>query len=118
MRPYRQRFELRKMRIRKKISELSDRPRLTVFRSDNHFYAQIIDDKTSTTLVAASTLEKSIKKEKKSNCNINAAVQVAELITHRASEKNIKQVVFDRSGYKYHGNIKAFADIARKYLEF
>ena len=118
MRTSRQRFELRKMRIRKRISNLSDRSRLSIFKSCNHIYAQIIDDKTSSTLVAASTLEKSIKTEKKSNCNKSAAIQVGELISQRASNMGIIKVVFDKSGYKYHGVIKAFADAARKNLEF
>jgi large subunit ribosomal protein L18 len=111
-------FEIRKNRIRARISKVSDRARLSVFRSGKHLYAQIIDDKYSITIISASTLDKEIRELKKSNCNIEAATKVGTLLAKRAGEKGVTQVVFDKSGYKYHGVIKAIADAARKELEF
>lgn len=111
-------FAIRKNRVRAKISKVSDRARLSVFRSGKHLYAQIIDDKHSTTIISASTLDKEIRQLKKSNCNITAATKVGLLIAKRAKESGLAQVVFDKSGYKYHGVIKAIADGARQGLEF
>ena len=102
----------RKARIRKKLSGTSERPRLTVFRSGKHTYAQLIDDLTHKTIVSASTVEKSFSGSGKSN--IEAATAVGKLIAERAQEKNIKNVVFDRSGYLYHGRISAIANSARE----
>jgi large subunit ribosomal protein L18 len=118
MRDYKSRFDIRKKRLRAKILKYSDRFRLSVFRSNQHIYAQIIDDVNSNTLVSASTVEKNIKKHNKSNCNINSAMAIGSLIGERASELGIKEVVFDKSGYKYHGLIKTLADSARKFLNF
>jgi len=111
----------RHKRIRKKIFGTPERPRLSVYRSLNHFYAQIIDDTAGRTLVAASTLEPEYEKiaGKRGGKSIEAARRVAELLVKRALEKGIKKVVFDRGGFMYHGKIKAFADRCRELgLEF
>jgi large subunit ribosomal protein L18 len=113
-----QKFENRKNRTRSSIAKLSTRHRLTVFKSGQHVYAQVIDDKNSNTVTAASTLDATIKKLDKSNCNIDSAIKVGKLIGERAKEKGITQVVFDKGGYKYHGVVKALADAARENLEF
>lgn len=106
-------------RIRKKISGTSLRPRLCVFKSSGHIYAQIIDDAKGHTLVAASSLESGMKDFKGHKGNKDAAKIVGSLIGKKAIEKNIKQVVFDRSGYIYHGRVKTLADAAREAgLEF
>lgn len=105
-------------RIRKKISGTNDRPRLCVYKSLSHTYAQIIDDVNGLTLVAASTNEPSLR-DLESRTNIDAARKVGELIANKAKEKGISSVVFDRSGYKYHGRIAALAEAARENgLEF
>ncbi|AMX84829.1 50S ribosomal protein L18 [Geobacillus subterraneus] len=107
----------RHARIRKKIVGTTERPRLSVFRSNKHIYAQIIDDTKSATIVSASTLDKEFGLD--STNNIDAAKKVGELVAKRALEKGIKQVVFDRGGYLYHGRVKALADAAREAgLEF
>lgn len=103
----------RKIRIRKKISGDADRPRLVVFRSNLHIYAQIVDDHTGKTLVAASTLTLK-KSEEKAHGNKAGADLVGKEIARLAQEKNITSVVFDRNGYLYHGRIKAVADGARE----
>jgi large subunit ribosomal protein L18 len=90
------------------------RARLSVFRSSKHIYAQLIDDVKGTTLIVASTLEKPMREGAKSGANIAAAKAVGKLIAERAKEKGIKDVVFDRGGYLYHGRIKALADAARE----
>ncbi len=118
MRNPRKRFEIRRQRIRTKLAKVSDRLRLTVFKSNMHLHAQIIDDNNSYTLVAASTTEKDLKQLNKSNCNKAMAEKLAELMTKRAAKKGISKVVFDKGGYKYHGVIKAFADTMRKELDF
>lgn len=112
------RFQRKKDRIRAKLKKISDRNRLSVFRSNKHIYAQIIDDSKSETLVFVSSLDKEIKQENKSNCNKDFAVKVANLLIKKAKEKNIKEVAFDRGGRKYHGVIKTFADEVRKELVF
>jgi large subunit ribosomal protein L18 len=99
-------------RVRKKISGTSERPRLCVFRSNNHIYAQIIDDIAGHTLVSASTLDKSADLD--STKNKDASKFVGELVAKRALEKGITEVVFDRSGYIYHGRIKELAESARE----
>ncbi len=107
-----QRRERRKASIRKKIYGSSSRPRLTVFRSCKHIYAQIIDDTIGKTLVAASTLGKDYKGgdgDKKAD-----AMRIGEILAMKCKAKGIQQVVFDRSGYKYHGRVKALAEAARK----
>lgn len=98
-------------RVRKKLSGTAERPRLNVFRSNQHIYAQLIDDVSSTTIASASTLDKNVSLDATSN--IEAAKQVGQLVAERAIEKGIKHVVFDRGGYLYHGRIKALADAAR-----
>ena len=107
------------MRIRNRFSGSAERPRLAVFRSNNHVYAQVIDDVNGTTLVSASTLEKDIKTELKNTDDIEAATKIGDVVAKRALEKGIKAVVFDRGGYIYHGKVKALADAAREAgLEF
>ena len=103
----------RKVRIRKKISGTAERPRLVVYRSNLHIYAQVVDDAAGTTLVSASTLTLSRNGEKAS-CTKAGADRVGREIARLALEKNIRQVVFDRNGYLYHGRIKAVADGARE----
>jgi large subunit ribosomal protein L18 len=113
-----QSFQKRKERVRIKLKKVSDRNRLSVFKSGQHIYAQIIDDATARTLVSASTLDKEIRKLNKSNCNVENAIKVGKLIGERAAKKAIKLVAFDKGGHKYHGVIKALADEARKNLNF
>jgi len=102
--------EKRKLRIRKKIFGTKERPRLCVFRSNKHIYAQIVDDIEGKTLVSAKDQELKLN-EKKSGVEIS--FEVGKLIAKKALEKGIKKVVFDRSGYKYHGRVKAVAEGAR-----
>ena len=104
----------RKIRVRKKISGNTERPRLNVFRSARHIYAQIIDDTTGQTLVSASTLLEAVGSGLNSTGNIEAASKVGAEIARRALEKNISSVVFDRSGFLYHGRVKALAESARE----
>jgi large subunit ribosomal protein L18 len=104
----------RRQRIRKKVFGTSERPRLCIFRSLNHIYAQIIDDTKGHTLVAASTLDKELKDLKGHKGNKEFAKKVGELIAERAIKLGITKVVFDRAGYKYHGCVKALADAARE----
>lgn len=105
-------------RVRAKVAGTAERPRLNVFRSLNHIYAQVIDDASATTLAAASTIAKK-GEDKISGGNIDAAAHVGRLVAERAKEKGVTKVVFDRGGYLYHGRIKALADAAREAgLEF
>ena len=107
------------MRIRNRFSGTAERPRLCVFRSNNHMYAQIIDDTVGNTLVSASTLEKDVKAELTKTNNVDAAVYLGTVIGKRAVEKGITKVVFDRGGYIYQGKVAALADAAREAgLEF
>jgi len=107
------------MRVRNKITGTPERPRLSVFRSHKHIYAQLIDDITGKTVCCASTVNKEVSKQIKHGGDIKAAELVGELLAQRAVMKGIKKVVFDRGPYKYHGRIKALADSARKSgLEF
>ncbi len=109
----------RHLRIRKKVFGTSERPRLAVYRSNKHIYAQIIDDTKGHTLVFASTLDKELRDKLEKTWDKNAAREVGKLIGKRALEKGIKKVVFDRGGFKYHGRIKELADGAREAgLEF
>ena len=109
----------RHLRVRKKINGTTERPRLSVFRSSKHIYAQIIDDTKGVTLVAASTVEKDLLTDDANGGNVEAARLVGETIAKRAKEKGISQIVFDRGGYLYHGRIQALADAAREAgLEF
>ncbi len=100
----------KKARIRRKLSGDAERPRLCIFRSTKHIYAQVIDDVTGKTLVAASTLDIDGAK----NANKDTATAIGKEIAKRAQQKNIKAVVFDRNGYLYHGRVKALADGARE----
>ncbi|MBP3324959.1 MAG: 50S ribosomal protein L18 [Coprococcus sp.] len=107
------------MRVRNHLAGTSASPRLAVFRSNNHMYAQIIDDSVGNTLVSASTVEKSVKAELEKTNDVDAAAYVGKVIAERALEKGIKSVVFDRGGFVYHGKIQALADAAREAgLEF
>ncbi len=107
----------RHARVRKRLSGSSERPRMVIFRSLNHVYAQVVDDSQGHTLAAASSLDASLKGQKLSLKQ--KAEKVGELIAARSQEKGIKAVVFDRGGYKYHGRVAALAEAARsKGLEF
>ena len=101
-------------RLRNRFAGTAERPRLAVFRSNNHMYAQIIDDTVGNTLVAASTAEKSAKAELEHTNTVDAAAYVGTLIAKRALEKGIETVVFDRGGFIYQGKIQALADAARE----
>ena len=110
----RQKVRVKKhMKIRNRFSGTSARPRLSVFRSNNHMYAQIIDDTVGTTLVSASTLEKEVKAELEKTNNVDAAAYLGTIIAKRALEKGITTVVFDRGGFIYQGKIAALAEAAR-----
>ena len=102
------------MKIRNRFSGTAERPRLAVFRSNNHMYAQIIDDTVGNTLVSASTLEKEIKAELEKTKNVDAAAYLGTVIAKRAIEKGITEVVFDRGGFIYQGKVQALADAARE----
>ena len=107
------------MKIRNRFSGTPERPRLAVFRSNNHMYAQIIDDTVGHTLVAASTLEKDVKADLEKTNDVAAAAKLGTVIAQRAIEKGIKSVVYDRGGFVYQGKIKALAEAAREAgLEF
>ena len=106
-------------RMRNRFSGTAERPRLCVFRSNNHMYAQIIDDVAQNTIVSASTVEKDIKAELEKTNNVEAAAYLGTVIAKRALEKGIKTVVFDRGGFIYQGKVSALADAAREAgLEF
>ncbi len=102
------------MRIRNRFSGTAERPRLAVFRSNNHMYAQIIDDTVGKTLVSASTMEKAIKAELEKTNDVEAAAYIGTVIGKRAVEAGITEVVFDRGGYIYMGKVAALADAARE----
>ncbi len=104
----------RKIRIRKKIFGTPERPRLTITKSLNHIYAQIIDDSVGKTLTAMSTRDKSIRRENVSGGNIAACKKVGEVLAQKALSLGISQIAFDRNGYVYHGRVKALADAARE----
>ena len=101
-----------KRRIRKKVSGTQERPRLSVFRSNKGFYAQVIDDAAGKTILSVSSLDKSIAGEKLNK--IDQAKAVGKLVAQKSSDAGVKEVVFDRNGYLYHGRVKAFADAARE----
>ena len=106
-------------KIRNRFTGTPERPRLAVFRSNNHMYAQIIDDVAANTLVSASTLDKDVKAELEKTNDVAAAAYLGTVIAKKALEKGIKAVVFDRGGFIYHGKVKALADAAREAgLEF
>ena len=107
------------LRVRNRFSGTAERPRLAVFRSNNHMYAQIIDDTVGKTIVAASTLEKSVKAELEKTNDVAAAAHLGTVIAKRALENGINTVVFDRGGFIYQGKVKALAEAAREAgLEF
>jgi len=106
-------------KLRNRFSGTAERPRLAVFRSNNHMYAQIIDDTVGNTLVSASTLQKDVKAELEKTNNVEAAVYLGTVIAKKALEKGITAVVFDRGGFIYQGKVKALAEAAREAgLEF
>ncbi|MEB3309396.1 MAG: 50S ribosomal protein L18 [Snowella sp.] len=104
----------RHQRIRRKVSGTAERPRLAVFRSNQHIYAQLIDDVAQHTIAAASTLEAEVKEKLDSTANSEASATVGKLIAQRALAKGIEEVVFDRGGNLYHGRVKSLADAARE----
>lgn len=104
----------RQIRVRKKVKGTSERPRLNVFKSAKHIYAQLIDDTTGKTLVATSTLADDVKSELSYTGNVEAAQKVGAAIAKKALDQQISSVVFDRNGFLYHGRIKALADSARE----
>lgn len=109
----------RHIRVRKKVAGTTQRPRLTVYRSLRHIFAQIIDDHEGSTLVAASSMDPQFKVKKVEGKKVDMAKAVGQLLAEKAVEKQIKQVVFDRRGFRYHGRVKALAEGAReKGLEF
>lgn len=108
------RRERRRLRVRRKVNGTTERPRLTVFRSHKNIYAQLIDDRAGKTLVAASSMEKSLKQQVPNGGNKAAAVAVGTTLAAKAVQAGIKKVVFDRNGYQYHGRIRELADAARK----
>ena len=101
-------------KLRNRFSGTTECPRLAVFRSNNHMYAQIIDDTVGNTLVSASTLQKEVKANLEKTNDVNAAAYLGKVIAERALEKGIKDVVFDRGGFIYHGKVQALADAARE----
>ena len=103
----------RHQRVRRKVQGTADRPRLSVFRSLRHMYAQVVDDVAGHTVTAASSLEKELAKELEGKPMVAVARRVGEVVAQRAKEKGIEAVVFDRGGYKYHGKVAALADGAR-----
>lgn len=110
---------LRHRRVRRKVVGREARPRLCVFRSLNHIYAQVIDDARGQTLVTASTLEEQLRGRTNGRTKAEAAKLVGQLLAQRAREQGVSQVVFDRGGYRYHGRVKALAEAAREAgLEF
>jgi len=106
--------ERKKKNIRRKIKGNENRPRLTVFRSNRHIYAQVIDDTKGHTLVTSSSLDKELRGILQKPWNRESAYKVGEVLAKKALQKNIKKVVFDRAGYKFHGRVKALAEGARK----
>ncbi len=109
----------RHFRVRKRVVGTAERPRLNVFRSDKHIYAQVIDDSVGHTLVSASTIDTALKADAADQAKLAAAKLVGKLVAERALEAGVRQVVFDRGGFRYHGRVKALADAAREAgLEF
>ncbi len=106
--------EKRKRRVRKKIFGTQERPRLTVFRSAKHIYAQVVVDETGNTIAGASTLDKEAKEHEAFSGKVEAAEFIGKLVAQRAKEKGVTKVVFDRNGFLYHGRVKAVSNGARK----
>jgi large subunit ribosomal protein L18 len=108
-------FQRRRLRVRRTLAKAAGgKPRLSVFRSSKHIYAQVIDDAKGQTVAAASSLDKALKDQLKSGADKAAAANVGKLIAERARQAGITKVVFDRGGYMYHGRVKALADAARE----
>jgi large subunit ribosomal protein L18 len=103
-----------RVRIREKVHGSAERPRLAIFKSGKHIYAQVIDDSSGRTVAQASSLDSDVKAKGKAGANVAMAGRVGELVAHRAKEKGVARVVFDRGGYIYHGKVRALADAARK----
>lgn len=117
--PQENKRQLRHVRLRKKVSGTAERPRLAVHFSERHITAQIIDDSEGKTLASVHTTESDLRSDKSTRANVETAVKVGKLIAERVATKNVKKVVFDRGGFKYHGKVKALADAAREAgLEF
>ena len=113
------RIRIRHERIRKRVFGTTERPRLCVHFSGQHIYAQVIDDTVGKTVAAASTVEKGLRGNQRSNANVTTAQKVGSLLAERTLQKNVRQVVFDRGGFTFHGRVKALADAARSAgLEF
>ena len=113
------RIKLRHERIRKRVFGTTERPRLCVHFSGQHIYAQVIDDTVGKTVAAASTVEKGVRGSQRSQANVTTAEKVGALLAERTLQKNVKQVVFDRGGFTFHGRVKALAEAARSAgLEF
>jgi large subunit ribosomal protein L18 len=104
----------RRIRVRKKIFGTKERPRLSVFRSNKHIYAQVIDDRAGTTLVSASTLSPELRGNVKSSGSMDAAARVGALLAQKAGASQLSRVIFDRNRYRYHGRVKVLAEAARK----
>jgi large subunit ribosomal protein L18 len=109
-----QQTQKRHRRLRRHLSGTAERPRLAVFRSNNHIYAQVIDDEAQSTLCSASTVDRDLRSSLKAAASCDASVAVGQLVAQRALAKGISQVVFDRGGNLYHGRVKALADAARE----
>ncbi len=108
-------FERRKMRVRSKLKKQANgRPRLSIFRSSKHIYAQVIDDDEGRTIASASTMDKDLKEKLKTGADVAAAAEVGKLVAERATQAGVTEVVFDRGGYIFHGRVKALADSARE----
>ncbi len=108
-------FDRRTNRVRRALRRVArGRPRLSVFRSSKNIYAQIIDDNKGKTIASASSLDKDLRKSLPKGCDVNAAAHVGKLVAERAVKAGIREVVFDRGGYLYHGRVKALADAARE----
>jgi len=107
-------IKLRHTRIRKRVQGTTERPRLAVHFSGKNIYAQVIDDEKGTTLVSATTTEKTFKGEKSTRANTATAEKIGKLIAERSKSKSVEKVVFDRGGFMYHGKVKALADAARE----
>lgn len=113
------RIRIRHERIRKRVHGTTERPRLCVHFSGQHIYAQVVDDTVGKTVAAASTVEKGLRGNQRSNTNVTTAQKVGSLLAERTLQKNVRQVVFDRGGFTFHGRVKALADAARSAgLEF
>lgn len=111
--------QVRHRRLRKKVAGTPERPRLAVHFSERHITAQVIDDKAGKTLASVHTTESELRSDKETRANVATATKVGKLIAERGASKQVKKVVFDRGGYKYHGKVKALADAAREAgLEF